>query len=279
VSLHSRGLALDERVEAQVLEPRLGVAVERELDHVADEAVELVDLVDDRACDRVVLLAGRLPAREELRVCADARERRTELVRRVCDELPLGTDRVLERGQHAVERRAESRDLVLAFGVEPHREVARLADLLGRARETPDRGKGGLRDPGTEEYRQQQCREAEHQESKAQPVQRRFLVGDRPRDLERIPLSDLGRHDAEPPVADVRGLGKRVAAERNGALARAGWKLRHLVRRQDRRAVRRKYLDVFVRGGDHAQRSPAGQLGADLRREKGDAVPERRVEA
>ena len=89
VASHALDLARHERVEADVLEPGLGVAVQRELDHVGDEAVELVHLVDDRARDASCSSSRTLAALEQLGVRADARQRRAELVRRVGDELSL----------------------------------------------------------------------------------------------------------------------------------------------------------------------------------------------
>ena len=80
----------------------------RELDEVRDEQAHLLELADDVAEQRLALLVREVaPAGEHLDVRAQARQRRPQLVRGVRDELALRALRLLERGQHRVEARAE----------------------------------------------------------------------------------------------------------------------------------------------------------------------------
>ena len=75
VPAHALDLDAHDLVEPDVLEPRRGLAVERELDQIGDEAVELVDLVDDRARDGVLLVlahACRVRAAPRSRGCSSA---------------------------------------------------------------------------------------------------------------------------------------------------------------------------------------------------------------
>ena len=89
-----------------------------DLDEVADEGRELLDLADHVGEELLALLLGqRLSAHEHLDVRAEARERRPQLVRRVGDELALRAHRLVERRRasalNAVARRpSSSRELV-----------------------------------------------------------------------------------------------------------------------------------------------------------------------
>src|SRR5204863_7488345 len=114
--------------------------VAREVDEVGDEGGEALHLRDEvleqlLALDRI----GGLAAREELEVRAQARERRAQLVRRVGDELPLLSQRHLERREHGVEAAGEARDLIAARERDTAREVTRARDLLDRRRESAHR--------------------------------------------------------------------------------------------------------------------------------------------
>ena len=100
MAAHALDLDRHDLVEADVFEARRRFAVERELDQVRDEAVELVDLVDDGARDGVLLVLAHAAALEQLRVRTDARQRGAELVRRVGDE-PAAARSASDRGPRA----------------------------------------------------------------------------------------------------------------------------------------------------------------------------------
>ena len=110
----------DQAVEPHVLHRGLvGLLVAGELDQVADERAQLLQLGDQvRAQPVAVAGVGRAAAGEHLEVGAQARERRAQLVRGVGDELALCALRTLERLEHGVERGRQARDLVLALGVD-----------------------------------------------------------------------------------------------------------------------------------------------------------------
>ena len=117
----------DQPVEPHVLDRRrLGLLVAGELDEVADERAQLLELRDEVGAQAVAVLGvGRAAARQHLEVGAQRGERRPELVRGVGDELALGALTALERFEHRVERARQARELVLALGLDPAREIAR----------------------------------------------------------------------------------------------------------------------------------------------------------
>ena len=153
-SLHDRGLELDavhdlgpvaasplDRVGDEQVEPNvlgldghlLGAC---ELDELRDERRHLAELLDDvREQARPILRRQHAIAGEDLDVRAHARERRSELVRRVGDELPLRTSRLLERAEHPVEARREPAQLVVSGDLDALGEILRLAHALDRLRE------------------------------------------------------------------------------------------------------------------------------------------------
>ena len=87
-------------------------------------------------------------AAEDVDVRLQARQRRAQLVRGIGDEAALRLERLLERGEHRIEGRAEARELVLpAFGNTLAR-LAGLRDPFGRRREAAHRSQGRARDEG-----------------------------------------------------------------------------------------------------------------------------------
>ena len=109
----------------------------RKLDELRDQRRHLAELLDD-VREQTLALAGRQRsvAGEHLDVRPQARQRRSQLVRRVRDELPLRARRLLERAEHRVEARREPAQLVAC----PRRRSARTGRCvsvtrLGRARQ------------------------------------------------------------------------------------------------------------------------------------------------
>ena len=196
-ALHERGLELgrerdvrrvaagtldrdgDEPVEPHVLGlRRLGLVVAGELDEVADQRGQLLQLRDEiRAQPVAVAGVGRTAAGEHLEVGPQRGERRAQLVRGVGDELALRPLRALERLEHRVERGRQARDLVIPAGRDPPREVARAGHVLRRLGELghrPDRRAGG--EPG-EERGEHDPAEREHAEPPAQRRERAVGLG------------------------------------------------------------------------------------------------------
>ena len=183
--------ALD-RGRHELVEPqRLGwvardLAVAGELDEVADQLAELLELGDEVA-PQALAVGGRQVAAgaEHLEVGAQRRERRAQLVRRVGDELALGALRVVERLEHRVERRGQPRELVVALRLDAARQVARAGDVLGGLGQLGDRSHGVAGGEAAEERRQRDAAEREQPEAEPQPRERRVDLAHRPRELDR----------------------------------------------------------------------------------------------
>ena len=131
--------ARDQPVEPHVLDRgRVGLLVAGELDEVADERGQLLELRDHVGAQPLAVAGVRRPAAgQHLEVRAQRGERRAQLVRGVGDELALRALRALERLEHGVEGAREPRDLVVAVRLDPAREVARGGDVLGGRRSAP----------------------------------------------------------------------------------------------------------------------------------------------
>ena len=94
----------DQEVEPYVLRLRGHLLGPCELDELRDERRHLPELLDDVREQPGAILGRKHPvSSEDLDVRAHARERRSELVRRVGDELPLRPRRLLESPEHRVE--------------------------------------------------------------------------------------------------------------------------------------------------------------------------------
>ena len=124
---------------------RLGIVVQRlvarQLDEVADQGRELLDLGADVGHDLHRLLVAQRAARlarlgQELDVGAQAREGRAQLVSGVGHEAPLLQLRGVERGEHLVERGREARQLVATDDLD-RLQLLRAGDVLGRTGEAP----------------------------------------------------------------------------------------------------------------------------------------------
>ena len=92
---HARDRVGHEHVQADVLDGVVSLAVPAELDEVADEPRELLELRDDVGCHLPALGGvGHVVPREDLDIGPDARQRRSQLVRGIRDEVALrGDDR------------------------------------------------------------------------------------------------------------------------------------------------------------------------------------------
>ena len=112
----------------------------RQLEEAGDQVAHLVRLALEVG-EQLVALAGLQPLLllQHFDVRLEARERRAQLVRRVGDEAALRLDRLLERREHRVERRAEAGELVPPTRI--GNALARIAgarDSLRGSREPPN---------------------------------------------------------------------------------------------------------------------------------------------
>ncbi len=204
----------DQPVEPYVLDRgRVGRVVAGELDQVADERGQLLELRHQvGAQPRAVAGVRRPAAGEYLEVGPQRGQRRAQLVRGVGDELALRALGALERFEHRVERGREPRDFVLALGLDPAREVARRGDVLGglgELRDRPDRGAGGEPREHDGERDPHQCERAERP---AQRAERAVDLGQRPRGDDRGPVRAAAHVHAHVHVADLTvGVERRLA--------------------------------------------------------------------
>jgi hypothetical protein len=128
-----------ELVEADRL-VRLGGLAAREIDEVVGEAGQLRGLRGGAIEQRAATLARDVGVvAQDLDVRAQAGDRRTQLVRRVGDELALDAHRLGERVEHCVEARGQAGDLVVAVDLDAAREVAGLRDVVGGGGELAQR--------------------------------------------------------------------------------------------------------------------------------------------
>ena len=176
---------------------------------------------------------GRLAALEQLEVRAQARERSSQLVRRVRDELALRAQRRLELAEHRVEARCEPAELVTTACGDPPREVARARDLLDRGGEAFHRSERGPAYERAEPRRQQNGRERELREHDSCLGERAVDVVEGPGELESDSVAEWLDVDPEtrllrlsgreellaPPRRDLPHLGRH---ERGHRLAEVG---------------------------------------------------------
>ena len=250
-------------VETNVLEARRGFAVQRELDQVCDEAVELVDLVDHGTRDGVLLVLPHPAAFEQLGIRADARQRGAELVGRVGDQPALRGQRAIEGDEHLVEGRSEARDLVVAFLVEPDREVTGAGDVLDGPGQAPHGCKRLLGDPATDRDREQHGAERDDRQDEPQPAERCLVVGQRSGDLKRLARADVRRQHSHAGALDRDGLGQRAGSGGDRPLTLPARELGHLVRGAHREALGRERLhELARRRDDRPEAAPARTVGA-----------------
>ena len=180
--------ALDELahdlVDADVVDDVARLRAARELDHVADERRQLVELRDDVGAQaRALLLGQAVGVLQHLDVGAQARDRRAQLVARVGHEVALRLGRSLERVERRVEAAAEARELVLALDLEPLREVGVRGQRLGLAREARDGRQRRARHHAAEHGRDEDAAAADREQDQEQLAHRPVDLGQRAGDL------------------------------------------------------------------------------------------------
>ena len=158
-----------------------------------------------------------------------------ELVRGVRDQLALLLLGLVERREHRVEARAEACELVVPLEADPMREVARLGDDLGLARELRHGPKGGSCDERAEGGRGGDAAQRDEDEDDPNPVEQAVDLLERTNELEGVPVPD--GHDE---LEHVCALDHRVREERIASLCRG---LRHLVRDGERHLPRIRLRD------------------------------------
>ena len=163
----------DEDVEPHVLDLVVPLAVASELDEIADERCELLELRDDVGDHPGALLRGDpIRAGEQLDIRPDARERRPELVGRVGHEVPLGGHGPLERGEHLVDVEASRLSSSSPVTSIRRRQIGGPCDVLGGVRQPPDRHEGGSCDQKAEDGRAGDARERDRDQNGSQPAER-----------------------------------------------------------------------------------------------------------
>ena len=156
-----------------------------ELDELRDQRRHLAELLDDvREQTAAILWWQRSVAREHLDVRAHARERRSQLVRRVRHELTLRARRFLQRTEHRVEARREPAQLVLALDVDPLGQVLCLRHPFDRGREPLDGSERGTRDEQPEDSGDDDAAERDEDEEQPDAVERLLDLGQGPGDLD-----------------------------------------------------------------------------------------------
>ena len=206
-------------VEPHVVELAGRLVAAGQLDHVADQGGELVELRDDVVAQGVELLARELvDVLEHLHVGAQARDRRAQLVARVGHQLALGGHRPLERVEGGVEAVGQPGELVAPDDVDPLREVELLGQVLGAAGEAGDRCERGPRHQQPERRGQRDARCAHQDQDDEHPVELAVDLVQRPRHLDRALAADPGREHQQVLAVDV-GVGDVVTLAGAGDLA------------------------------------------------------------
>jgi hypothetical protein len=161
-------------VQAQLL-GRLDrtLARAREIDEIADEDREVLELCPDRCEDACALGGGHaVGALEQLDVGADRGQRRTQLVRGVADQLALRLARGLQGAEHRVEGGGQAPGLVIGDGLDAMVQLARGRDVLGGRGEPPERPRRRARHRDTEPRGQADTADRDREEDPAQPSER-----------------------------------------------------------------------------------------------------------
>ena len=115
------------------------------LDELGHQCGHLGELADDVVEQLLPLVVRHVPVpSEHLDIRAQAGQRRSQLVRGIRDQLPLGAVGLLERRQHRVEACGQPAELVLAVCLDPLGEILGFGHLLGRLRQPANRRQGGL---------------------------------------------------------------------------------------------------------------------------------------
>ena len=151
-------------------------AAPRELEQAADERTHLLRLAVEIVEQRAALLGVELDvAAQDVDVRLQARQRRTQLVRRVGDEAPLRLERLLERREHRVERGAQGGELVVPALRNALARLAGLGDSLGGRGQPPHGGERRARDDGAADGGGGDRAERDEDEDEPQPFERPVL--------------------------------------------------------------------------------------------------------
>ena len=111
-----------DRIQLELLNVLVRSGAARELEHIADQLGEVVELGQDRVLQLLLILRRQLVGLEEdLDVRAQRRDRGSQLMRGIRDQVALRFDRALECGERLVEAGGEAADLDRALLIEPAR--------------------------------------------------------------------------------------------------------------------------------------------------------------
>ena len=175
----------DQEVEPYVLRLRGHLLGPCELDELRDERRHLPELLDDVREQPGAILGRKHPVScEDLDVRAHARERRSELVRCVGDELPLRPRRFLESPEHRVEAGCKTAELVVARDLDALREILRLTDAFDRLGELANRRQRRACDHEPEAGRNDDAAGGDQEQHEPDPTKRLVDLGHRTRYLD-----------------------------------------------------------------------------------------------
>jgi hypothetical protein len=192
--------------------PGLGVGPRAagELDDVADERGELVELLDHVRAQRLAVGLGEaVLVAHQLEVCADRCDRGAQLVGSVGDELALRAHRAFKRVERLVERAGETGELVAAddlqaLVLDPLRSGGDRLRLAGEAR---DRSQRGPCNQDAEQRRQRDPARGDRDQQRQLAGEGVVDVGERQRDRERAFVADA-RHQHPDVGARHRHVGQ-----------------------------------------------------------------------
>src|SRR6185503_6373041 len=184
----------DDLVEPNILDRKGRLFVARKVDEIAHQRRQAFDLTDELYEHLLALLwIGRLPAREQLEIRAQAGERRSQLVRGVGDELALLAQRNLERGEHLVERPGQSGHLVIPAQRDATREVARPGHLVHRVAEPAEWRQHSAADQRAKERGEERRTDRKADQCETRAGECGIDLGQGTGDLERAPRSERHR--------------------------------------------------------------------------------------
>ena len=185
-SASSRGEQVEAK-DARGLVLVLGVA--REVDEVADQPGQLLELLDDVGEQRLALVI-------EIRSAWASTSMLVRMlaigVRSSCEASATSwrwaPSELVERLEHLVEAARKRGKLVLAAGLDPAAQVAGRGDLLGRPAQLLDRGDCGPRDEVAEAAAEDDPAHACEREDQRELAEIGVDLAERARDLDRLAL-------------------------------------------------------------------------------------------
>ena len=208
-SLHCVG---DEQVETDVFRIDGHLLGACELDELRDERRHLAELLDHvREQARSICRGQHAITREYLDVRAHAREGRSELMRSVGDELPLGASGLLQRGEHPVEACREPAQLIVPGHLDALGEVLGLAHSLHRLRQLAHRRERCARDDKPEARRNDHAAGCDEKQEEADATERLVDLVQRASDLNRGTGSIRKREHANVRAVDCHVFPERSA--------------------------------------------------------------------